>query len=307
MGADGQLVVLPDVEAVLVERQGVDAVEGRDALVVRDAATSYPRLAIALGDRLSDCAPLVMPPHACPCACRLARCHRPPRVSYGFQSCVPEKGTGSGKRYTGPHGVRQQRQAHDDSEHRASERAPEDRRSRIHVREILARPPHGTGTAAATPGLTRAYSRLSTSACRLASTMLSLTPTVPHSAVPSLDSISTRVRAAVPLVRIDDAHLVVGQLDVVRAAGSSGPSAARSAASSALTGPSPSATRCSDSSPTRTFTIASHDRRVAVAPHRHVVGVDDEGRRRVRQRACGSAAPASRPPIRTRSPGARAP
>src|SRR5262245_19563028 len=45
----------------------------------------------------------------------------------------------------------------------------------------------------------RANSRLSTIACRLASTMLSLTPTVPHSDSPSLDSMRTRVRAAVPL------------------------------------------------------------------------------------------------------------
>jgi len=57
----------------------------------------------------------------------------------------------------------------------------------------------GYETLARTESFTRAYSRLSTSACRLASTMLSCTPTVPHSVVPSLDSISTRVRAAVPL------------------------------------------------------------------------------------------------------------
>src|SRR5207249_7239128 len=40
------------------------------------------------------------------------------------------------------------------------------------------------------------YSMLSTSAWRLASMMLSSTPTVPHSSVPSVDSMSTRVLAA---------------------------------------------------------------------------------------------------------------
>jgi hypothetical protein len=48
--------------------------------------------------------------------------------------------------------------------------------------------------------LMRAHSRLSTSACRLASMMFSLTPIVPHSWTPSVDWISTRVVAAVPLV-----------------------------------------------------------------------------------------------------------
>ncbi len=44
-----------------------------------------------------------------------------------------------------------------------------------------------------------AYSRLSTSAWRLASMILSFTPTVPHSSLPSVDWISTRVRALVPV------------------------------------------------------------------------------------------------------------
>ena len=52
---------------------------------------------------------------------------------------------------------------------------------------------------------------LSTSACRLASMMFSLTPTVPHSRWPSLDWMSTRVFAAVPVRRIEDAHLVIRQ------------------------------------------------------------------------------------------------
>ena len=47
--------------------------------------------------------------------------------------------------------------------------------------------------------LISAHSRLSTSACKLASTMFSLTPMVPHSLTPSLDWISTRVVAAVPV------------------------------------------------------------------------------------------------------------
>jgi len=42
------------------------------------------------------------------------------------------------------------------------------------------------------------YSRLSTSACRLASMMFSLTPMVVQLDTPSLDSMSTLVRAAVP-------------------------------------------------------------------------------------------------------------
>ena len=41
--------------------------------------------------------------------------------------------------------------------------------------------------------------------------MFSLTPIVVQSLTPSLDSISTRVRAAVPHRRIDDANLVVGE------------------------------------------------------------------------------------------------
>ena len=45
----------------------------------------------------------------------------------------------------------------------------------------------------------RAYSMESTSAWRLASMMLLLTPTVPHSRLPSLDMMRTRVFAAVPV------------------------------------------------------------------------------------------------------------
>ena len=54
-------------------------------------------------------------------------------------------------------------------------------------------------TLAANSFFTSPYSRLSTSACRLASMMFSLTPIVVQLRVPSLDSIRTRVRAAVPI------------------------------------------------------------------------------------------------------------
>ena len=46
----------------------------------------------------------------------------------------------------------------------------------------------------------REYSMLSVSAWRLASMMFSLTPTVPHSFLPSLDWMRTRVLAAVPVL-----------------------------------------------------------------------------------------------------------
>src|SRR6185369_13746283 len=46
---------------------------------------------------------------------------------------------------------------------------------------------------------TSANSMLSTSACKLASTIFSLTPTVLHSSVPSVDCSRTRVFAAVPV------------------------------------------------------------------------------------------------------------
>ena len=52
---------------------------------------------------------------------------------------------------------------------------------------------------------------LSTSAWRLASMMLSLTPTVPHSRLPSVDWMSTRVLARGAGGGVEDAHLVIGQ------------------------------------------------------------------------------------------------
>ena len=77
-----------------------------------------------------------------------------------------------------------------------------------------------------------AYATASTSACQDASTTLACTPTVVHGRAPSVDSTSTRVTASVPCVSDpagQDAHLVVGQLDVLelRAATASAPRAAR--------------------------------------------------------------------------------
>ena len=58
-------------------------------------------------------------------------------------------------------------------------------------------------------------------------------------------SMTTRTRGGGFVLGVDDAHLVVGQVDVVDRRDSAACSALRSAPSSALTGPSPSATRCS--------------------------------------------------------------
>src|SRR5262245_54670162 len=58
----------------------------------------------------------------------------------------------------------------------------------------------GSEDPSSTTSFTKAYSRLSISACRLASMMLSFTPTVPHSALPSVVWMSTRVLAAVPVL-----------------------------------------------------------------------------------------------------------
>ena len=48
-----------------------------------------------------------------------------------------------------------------------------------------------------------AYSIESTKACKLASMMFSLTPTVPHSRLPSVEVMRTRVLAAVPAINPD--------------------------------------------------------------------------------------------------------
>src|ERR1700722_2529564 len=56
------------------------------------------------------------------------------------------------------------------------------------------------GRQAQRPFSSRRYSMESTSASRLASMILSLTPTVPHSSRPSLDWMRTRVLAAVPVL-----------------------------------------------------------------------------------------------------------
>ena len=68
---------------------------------------------------------------------------------------------------------------------------------RVFDREVLFQRDLAVHTAANSLRLSP-YSRLSTSACRLASMMFSFTPIVVHDEAPSLVSISTRVTAAVP-------------------------------------------------------------------------------------------------------------
>ena len=113
--------------------------------------------------------------------------------------------------------------------------------------------------------------------------MLSFTPTVPHSVVPSLDSMSTRVLAAVPLRRVDDAHLVVGQPHVAASwrieRHQRRPQRGVERVDRAVAFGHPV---CATRSPTRTLTVASQIEVVAVAAHRHVIGIDDERRRRLR-------------------------
>ena len=60
----------------------------------------------------------------------------------------------------------------------------------------------------------KAYSSESTSASHEASMMFSETPIEPHSRSWSVESSSTRVIAPVPCVPVEDADLVVRQLDV---------------------------------------------------------------------------------------------
>ena len=52
----------------------------------------------------------------------------------------------------------------------------------------------------------------SSRACQDASMMFSFTPIVVQVASPSVESISTRVTAPVPLLRVEHAHLVVGEV-----------------------------------------------------------------------------------------------
>ncbi len=59
-------------------------------------------------------------------------------------------------------------------------------------------PCHGQAYLARMPWPSRACSMLSTNACSEAAMMLVLTPTVPHSRLPSVEVMRTRVRAAVP-------------------------------------------------------------------------------------------------------------
>src|SRR5438093_2876893 len=68
------------------------------------------------------------------------------------------------------------------------------------IQEMISISPKCRKWSSSTYFLVSAYSMLSISACKLASTIFSLTPTVPHSSLPLLDSIRTRVLAAVPVV-----------------------------------------------------------------------------------------------------------
>ena len=107
------------------------------------------------------------------------------------------------------------------------------------------------------------YSRPSISASQLASMMLPLTPTVLHAVVAvAADDKHARARGRRQMA-VDDAHLVILQLRSRRSPGKTAATPCATRASSAFTGPSPSATVYSGSSPTRSFTVASQ---VSYAP-----------------------------------------
>ena len=93
-------------------------------------------------------------------------------------------------------------------------------------------------------------------ACQLASMMFSDTPIVVQVRSPSVVSTSTRVTAPGPPPGVEHADPVVGEVDP-RQRGKWPPMALRSAASSALTGPFPSAVATTRSGPTWTLTVAS--------------------------------------------------
>ena len=82
---------------------------------------------------------------------------------------------------------------------------------------------------------------------------------------PSVESMSTRTTAPVSASRVEDAHLVVGEVDVgeLRVAPDQQAPQRRS---SALTGPLPSPTAMSRSSPTQIFTVASVSMAGSVPP-----------------------------------------
>ena len=142
---------------------------------------------------------------------------------------------------------------------------------------------------------------LSSSAWRLASMMLSCTPTVPHSSLPSVDSIRTRVRAPVPQWNqvFEPYNPRVG---LFLAAGKTCIKARRKARSSAFTGPSPSAMVCSVYAVHLHFHAGLADGNCAVAPHRNMITLYFEGRFLVLQDTCGSATPANLRPLQTRNP-----
>ena len=109
--------------------------------------------------------------------------------------------------------------------------------------------------------------------------MFSEQPTVLQRSAPRADSMTTRGRAPVPEVLVHDPDLVVHQVDLGELGDSAGRSAFRTARSSALTGPSPSAAVCIHSSPTRILTVAC-DRLPLAAPllHDHREVLEREGR-----------------------------
>ena len=100
------------------------------------------------------------------------------------------------------------------------------------------------------------YSSESTSASQEAAIRFSETPIEPHTSCPSEASISTRVTAPVPWLssRIRTLKLTSS---MSRRCGCSSPIASRSAASSAFTGPLPSAVRTKRSPPSQTLIVAS--------------------------------------------------
>ena len=127
------------------------------------------------------------------------------------------------------------------AQHRPGER--DDVLGRAHAwSPLLAAGAAGLGRAGAAGllGVARASRRAPASDAAMT---FSATPIVPHTSVPSEASISTRVVAPVPVRLVEDADLEVHELDVAPGAGGSRSSASRSARSSALTGPLPSAVR----------------------------------------------------------------
>ena len=108
-------------------------------------------------------------------------------------------------------------------------------------RDLLREACAPAAAASRAPGCS-AYSSESTSACQEAAMTFSATPIEPHVSLAVARVDEHAVIAPVPFGLVEDAHLVVDELDVAQVrVGST--IAERSAASSALTGPLPSAVR----------------------------------------------------------------